>query len=89
MFVPKILPESAPSDLSQPLAPISRLVRMTYTLLLGWPAYLAFNKSGRKYEEGGANHFVPSSPIFNDRERIWVREREGRVVREGDEERRE
>ena len=74
VFVPKTLPEDKSSDLSQPLSPFPRLFRMTSSLLLGWPAYLFFNKSGRKYEEGGANHFIPSSPIFNDRERLWVRE---------------
>ena len=73
MFVPKILRENSDADGSQPLAPFRRFLRLAYIMLLGWPAYLTFNIVGREYKEGWPNHFLPSSPIFNERERIWVR----------------
>eukprot|EP00897_Mesotaenium_endlicherianum_P007864 jgi/Mesen1/7105/ME000369S06428 len=51
--------------------PLYRVMTIVVSLSIGWPMYLAFNKSGRKYD-GFANHFLPSSPIFNDRERFFV-----------------
>ena len=77
--MPKVLRENSHVDGSQPLAPFRRFLRLAFAMLLGWPAYLTVNAvpsldlHGREYKEGWPNHFLPSSPIFNERERIWVR----------------
>ena len=51
--------------------PPGRLLSIIVTLTLGWPLYLIFNVSGRKYERP-ANHFNTHSPIFVDRERFFI-----------------
>jgi hypothetical protein len=48
-----------------------RLANIFITLTLGWPLYLFFNASGRKYERF-ANHFDPYSPIYSKRERLEI-----------------
>lgn len=48
--------------------PPGRFLSLVVTLTLGWPLYLAFNVSGRKYDRF-ACHFDPYGPIYNDRER--------------------
>ncbi|XP_024991200.1 fatty acid conjugase FAC2 B-like [Cynara cardunculus var. scolymus] len=48
--------------------PIGVAVRILCRVTLGYPLYLIFNHSGRKYE-GMASHLYPQSPIFNDSER--------------------
>jgi len=48
-----------------------RLATILVTLTLGWPMYLFFNASGRKYERF-ANHFDPYSPIYSKRERLEI-----------------
>jgi len=48
-----------------------RLANIIVTLTLGWPMYLFFNASGRKYERF-ANHFDPYSPIYSKRERLEI-----------------
>ncbi|CAN1133645.1 Delta(12)-fatty-acid desaturase FAD2 [Linum perenne] len=51
--------------------PPGRLLSIVFTIVLGWPLYLSFNLSGRKYEKF-ASHFHPQSPIYSDRERFEV-----------------
>jgi len=55
-----------------PSAPV-RAVQIVMALLLGWPMYLFFNFSGRKYDasatNGRVNHFEPSSPVFQPNQR--------------------
>eukprot|EP00271_Cylindrocystis_brebissonii_P010066 TRINITY_DN2615_c0_g1_i1.p1 TRINITY_DN2615_c0_g1~~TRINITY_DN2615_c0_g1_i1.p1 ORF type:complete len:391 (+),score=62.08 TRINITY_DN2615_c0_g1_i1:26-1198(+) len=51
--------------------PAGRLIFIVATLIFGWPMYLTFNSTGRKYE-GIANHFYPGSSIFNNKERPLV-----------------
>lgn len=48
-----------------------RALKLSITLLLGWPLYLTFNVSGRKYP-GWANHFNPYSPVFYRKERYEI-----------------
>lgn len=52
-----------------------RLGAILFALILGWPAYLCFNVSGRPTFPKGSwpNHFAPSSPVFSSRrERVEV-----------------
>jgi omega-6 fatty acid desaturase (delta-12 desaturase) len=51
--------------------PPGRFLTITVTLTLGWPLYLLFNVSGRKYEKF-ACHYDPYGPIYNDRERAQI-----------------
>nr|AEJ87847.1 omega-6-desaturase [Ginkgo biloba] len=51
--------------------PPGRLFTITVVLTLGWPMYLAFNVSGRKYPRF-ACHFDPYGPIYNNRERLQI-----------------
>ncbi|CAG8608056.1 7336_t:CDS:2 [Cetraspora pellucida] len=44
--------------------PIVSLFMLILQQLFGWPLYLIFNASGQKYKNRWANHFNPSSPIF-------------------------
>ncbi|KAJ4868647.1 hypothetical protein Rs2_49807 [Raphanus sativus] len=52
--------------------PLGRTVMLTVQFTLGWPLYLAFNVSGRPYNEGFPCHFHPNAPIYNDRERLQI-----------------
>jgi len=47
------------------------MVNVFVTLTLGWPLYLMFNISGRKYDRH-ACHFDPYSPIYSNRERAQI-----------------
>jgi len=70
VFVPKVKEEFG--GISRYLQhPPGRLIQIAVTLTLGWPLYLLFNVSGRKYERP-ANHFNTHSPIFVDRERFFI-----------------
>jgi len=51
--------------------PPGRFMTLTITLTLGWPLYLIFNVSGRKYERF-ACHYDPYGPIYSDRERLQI-----------------
>ncbi len=63
--------EHADDDFSvEQLAPV-RLMKILFTLIMGWPMYLFLNSSGRPYPRW-ANHFDPYSPIFTKRERTEV-----------------
>lgn len=50
---------------------VVRVAKLAATLTIGWPLYLFFNVSGRKYERP-ASHFDPYSPIFSPRERLEI-----------------
>ena len=50
---------------------IVRVAKLVAALTIGWPLYLFFNVSGRKYERL-ASHFDPYSPIFSPRERLEI-----------------
>lgn len=70
VFVPK--PKSGMAWFSKYINnPPGRVLSLVVTLTLGWPLYLAFNVSGRKYDRF-ACHFDPSGPIYNDRERVQI-----------------
>ena len=70
VFVPK--PKSQMPWYSKYLNnPLGRLLTLTISLTLGWPLYLAFNVSGRKYDRF-ACHFDPYSPIYSERERLQI-----------------
>ncbi|KAL9233124.1 hypothetical protein vseg_008158 [Gypsophila vaccaria] len=51
--------------------PPGRFATLLVTLTLGWPLYLVFNVSGRKYERF-ACHYDPYGPIYSDRERLQI-----------------
>ncbi|KAK9668669.1 hypothetical protein RND81_13G076800 [Saponaria officinalis] len=51
--------------------PLGRLGTLLVTLTLGWPLYLMFNVSGRKYDRF-ACHYDPFGPIYSDRERVQI-----------------
>ncbi|XP_047316729.1 delta(12) acyl-lipid conjugase (11E,13E-forming)-like [Impatiens glandulifera] len=51
--------------------PVTRLVTLVGSLLVGWPLYLIFNMNGRVYDRF-ASHYDPRSPIFNKRERLQI-----------------
>ncbi|XP_078438735.1 fatty acid desaturase 2 [Wolffia australiana] len=70
VFVPK--PKSQLSWFSKYLNnPPGRFLTLFVSLTVGWPLYLAFNVSGRHYDSF-ACHFLPSSPIYSDRERVQI-----------------
>lgn len=46
-------------------SPIGALFGAASYLLIGWPAYLAFNSSGQKRYPSGTNHFKPSAVMFS------------------------
>nr|AGX28130.1 omega-6 fatty acid desaturase FAD2-1A [Exocarpos cupressiformis] len=48
-----------------------RALSLLLTLTLGWPLYLVFNVSGRKYDRF-ASHFHPYGPIYSPRERLQI-----------------
>lgn len=48
-----------------------RLLMIAVYLTVGWPLYLMFNASGRKYPRF-ACHFDPYSPIYKKRERFQI-----------------
>ncbi|XP_047156853.1 omega-6 fatty acid desaturase, endoplasmic reticulum isozyme 1-like [Vigna umbellata] len=50
---------------------IGRAVSLLITLTLGWPLYLAFNVSGRRYDRF-ASHYHPYAPIYSDSERLLI-----------------
>jgi len=70
VFVPQIRHEEREGRDWQLIAPV-RALYLFMTLTIGWPLYLATNIAGRPYPRF-ANHFDPSSPIFNKRERAWI-----------------
>ncbi|KAG9456680.1 hypothetical protein H6P81_001188 [Aristolochia fimbriata] len=70
VFVPK--PRSEVAWFSKYLNnPPGRFLTLFISLTLGWPLYLAFNVSGRKYDRF-ACHYDPHAPIYNDRERLQI-----------------
>ncbi|XP_024368750.1 delta(12)-acyl-lipid-desaturase [Physcomitrium patens] len=70
VFVPKVKEEFG--GIGRYLQhPPGRLIQIIVTLTMGWPMYLIWNVSGRKYDRP-ASHFNTHSPIFVDRERFFV-----------------
>ncbi|XP_058212251.1 delta(12)-fatty-acid desaturase FAD2-like [Rhododendron vialii] len=51
--------------------PPGRIFSILITLTLGWPLYLMFNVSGRKYDRF-ACHYDPYGPIYSNRERAQI-----------------
>ncbi|KAL3840361.1 hypothetical protein ACJIZ3_024952 [Penstemon smallii] len=49
----------------------SPILKIFLRVTIGWPLYLWFNLSGRKYDRF-ANHFDPQSPIISESERAQV-----------------
>jgi len=80
VFVPEVRKEYEPEELDLAgglIALKSSLVRflqITIMMTLGWPLYLAINATGHKaYPKGKwVNHFMPSSPIFVEKEKHLV-----------------
>ncbi|BBN00844.1 omega-6 fatty acid desaturase / acyl-lipid omega-6 desaturase (Delta-12 desaturase) [Marchantia polymorpha subsp. ruderalis] len=70
VFVPKPKEAIRPTQFLLQTPP-GRILQILVTLTLGWPLYLLFNVSGRKYPRF-ANHFDPSAPIFNSREMLFI-----------------
>ncbi|KAL2643520.1 hypothetical protein R1flu_011107 [Riccia fluitans] len=70
VFVPK--PREAMTFQMITNNPPGRILQILVTLTLGWPMYLWFNVSGRKYPRFWTTHFDPSSPIFNNRETLFI-----------------
>lgn len=70
VFVPKVKAEFG--GIAKYLQhPPGRLLQIIITLTMGWPLYLIWNVSGRKYDRP-ASHFNTHSPIFMDRERFFI-----------------
>ncbi|KAL3819881.1 hypothetical protein ACJIZ3_005786 [Penstemon smallii] len=68
VFVPKT------KDARKPFAKYvddSPVLKILLRVTIGWPMYLFFNISGRKYDRF-ANHFDPQSPIYSDNERAQI-----------------
>lgn len=53
-------------------APISELGGIFIMLLLGWPSYLLVNIASQAYPGRWVNHFNPSSPLFEPKNRTDV-----------------
>ncbi|CAM6106583.1 unnamed protein product [Calypogeia fissa] len=70
VFVPKAKESVKPSKFLTQNRP-GRILSIVVTLTMGWPSYLLFNVTGRKYDRP-ANHFNPNAPIFNSREKQFI-----------------
>lgn len=53
-------------------APVAELLGIAQMLLLGWPAYLLMNTSSQAHPGRWVNHFNPSSPIFEAKDRMDI-----------------
>ncbi|KLO14847.1 delta-12 fatty acid desaturase [Schizopora paradoxa] len=49
-------------------SPIGASLNVAGALLLGWPLYVLFNRSGQKSYPKGTTHFVPGQPLFKPHE---------------------
>jgi omega-6 fatty acid desaturase (delta-12 desaturase) len=58
-------------EMPGPLEFVTRVCQIAKMLLFGWPAYLAGHVTGHPYEQP-TNHFAPSSPIFNAKDKSDV-----------------
>ncbi|KAL0071160.1 hypothetical protein AAF712_001720 [Marasmius tenuissimus] len=52
--------------------PIYTLARMMFMQLLGWQVYLLTDISGSPRHPTGTNHFMPTSPLFKDKDRRGI-----------------
>lgn len=66
VFVPSTKAEFDDANLAA-LSPTWTIVNLCKMFLFGWPAYLLFHVTGRKYHTH-TDHFNPRSPIFSDKE---------------------
>ena len=71
VFVPHVHDEAISSEEAGSWTWPVRLFYIVMSLTIGWPLYLIFNVASRHYD-GWANHFLPSSPIFNENQRPYV-----------------
>lgn len=75
VFIPYTRSEVGPftpyEDIAPPKAFALRMVAIVKMLLFGWPVYLINHTTGKKYGKF-TSHFVPSSPLFDDRQRYLV-----------------
>ncbi|KAJ7765382.1 delta-12 fatty acid desaturase [Mycena maculata] len=53
-------------------APIYTLLRILIMQIFGWPMYLFTNAMGSPRHPKGTNHFLPSSAIFEPRQRNYI-----------------
>jgi len=51
---------------------IGTILRLIFTLSVGFPIYLLTNITGQKFESGWANHFNPNSPLFTKNQRTQI-----------------
>jgi len=79
VFVPLVTPfdhmELVEDDMFSVLhASFMRLFQIVIMMLLGWPLYLLTNATGHKSypKRKWVNHFLPTSPIFSDKEGVLV-----------------
>jgi len=81
VFVPEVRDASFEADndedggiLSSLKGTISRIFNIVIMMVLGWPLYLSFNATGHgSYPKGTwVNHFLPTSPIFAEKERALI-----------------
>lgn len=70
-FVPRTKNDMIKLTSSLAVNPLGRLLMIAIYLTVGWPLYLMFNASGRKYPRF-ACHFDPYSPIYSKRERFQI-----------------
>ncbi|XP_018916121.2 uncharacterized protein [Bemisia tabaci] len=52
-------------------SPVGRIISLIFVLGVGWPLYLLFNLTGRKYQRHNS-HFDPNAPMFPPRMRLKV-----------------
>eukprot|EP00899_Mesostigma_viride_P000822 jgi/Mesvir1/10740/Mv13812-RA.1 len=73
VFVPPTRKDGSISELEYLWlqSPGGVFIHIFLTLTVGWPLYLLFNMTGRPYPRA-ADHFRPTSPIFNNSERTQV-----------------
>jgi omega-6 fatty acid desaturase (delta-12 desaturase) len=57
-------------DAGEAFPPLHLLMVVLY-LTVGWPMYICFNFEGHRYKEV-QNHFTPSAPMFQKRDRLGV-----------------
>jgi len=82
VFVPHTESEFFGADVASPKngtfadavseAPVAELVGIAQMLLLGWPAYLLMNTASQAHPGKWVNHFNPSSPIFDAKDRADI-----------------
>eukprot|EP00040_Diaphanoeca_grandis_P027473 m.156501 g.156501 ORF g.156501 m.156501 type:complete len:397 (-) comp30998_c0_seq1:333-1523(-) len=73
VFIPYTLSEYEGADVNPadhvagPLSAVIRVSQIIKMLVFGWPAYLAYHVTGRRYAER-TSHFEPSAPLFGPKD---------------------